>query len=146
LKKIIKFLFLLAPWFLSGILFNNTIFYKTINKPSFAPPGIVFGIVWPILFVLIAISIYRVLGKSNSKYIKILIINYILNQLYSYFFFSLNSTFLGLIDTIFLTISTVLLFIETKKIDKFSSYLLIPYLLWCIFATILSFSIFILNI
>ena len=146
MKKFLSWLIILLPWFISGIIFNDTIFYKTIVKPSFAPPGIVFAIVWPILFILLATSIYRVKDKANSNYFKILIINYIFNQLYSYLFFSLHSIFLALIDTIFVLVSSIILFIETKKIDKTAAYLLIPYILWNIFATILSISIFILNI
>ena len=59
MKKIFKFLLILLPWFIGGLLFrSDTIFYKSLNKPIFAPPSIVFPIVWSILYILIGISIY----------------------------------------------------------------------------------------
>lgn len=146
MKKIIKFIFLLLPWFIGGLLFeSDQVFYKTLNKPSFAPPGYVFAIVWPILYILIAISIYKVKDK-NKNYLKALIINYFSNQVFSFFFFSIKSPFIALIDTIVVLISSLFLYLESKKDNKVSSRLLIPYILWNIYATILIISIYIMNI
>ena len=59
MKKIIKYISILLPWFIGGLLFKtNSIFYKSLNKPFFAPPGYLFAIIWPILYILIALSIY----------------------------------------------------------------------------------------
>ena len=67
MKKIIKFLVILLPWFLSSIIFKvDSNFYETIKKPFFAPPGFIFIIIWPILYILIAISIYNNKNKSYS--------------------------------------------------------------------------------
>ena len=50
MKKILKFLSILLPWFIGGLVFrSDTVFYKGLNKPIFAPPSIVFPIVWTIL-------------------------------------------------------------------------------------------------
>ena len=58
MKKILKFLVILIPWFIGGLIFRtDSLFYKSLNKPVFAPPGIVFPIVWTILYFLIALSI-----------------------------------------------------------------------------------------
>lgn len=146
MKKILKFIIILVPWFISGLLFPaNQIFYKQLNKPVFAPPGIVFAIVWPILYFLIALSILLVKDKTKD-YLKYLIINYFSNQAYNFFFFTIKSPFIALIDTIIVLISSLYLYIESKKDNNISSKLLIPYILWNIYATILIISIYFMNI
>ena len=146
MKKILKFIIILLPWFISGILFkSDQIFYKSLNKPIFAPPGWLFAIVWTILYILIAISIYNIKNK-NKDYLKALIINYFSNQIFSFFFFTIKSPFIAMIDTIIILISSLYLYIGSKKDNNLSSNLLIPYILWNIFATILIISIYIMNI
>ena len=146
IKKILTFLLYLLPWFIGAIIFpTDKVYYANLTKPFFAPPPIVFGIVWPILYLLIAISIYKVINKSNNNYKISLIINYISNQLFSLFFFTLKSPSLALIDTIIILISSIFLYRKTKKINNNTSILLIPYILWNTFASILISSIFIMN-
>ena len=149
--RIIRFLVYLLPWFLSALLFKtDTIFYKSLNKPIFAPPPILFGIIWPILYLLITISIYNIYKNNNRKnikdYNKALLINYISNQIFSFLFFTIKSPFLALIDTLIVLISSLFLYYETKKLDKKASYFLIPYIIWNIFASLLIISIFFLNL
>jgi len=145
-KKIIKFLLYLFPWFLSGLIFRiDTNYYNTIVKPWYSPNGIVFPIVWSILYILITINTYNIYNKSTSNYKIYLLINYLSNQLYTFCFFILKNNFLSLVDTIIVLISALYLYVETKNIDnKYSKYL-VPYIIWDIYALILSLSIFILN-
>ncbi len=146
MKKIFKFLTILLPWFIGGIIFNNNqLFYKSLNKPFFAPPGWLFAIIWPILYILIALSIYKINNKDKN-YLKALIINYFSNQIFSFLFFTLKSPFLALIDTIIVLISSLYLYLESKKDNQTSANLLIPYIIWNTFATILIISIYLLNI
>ena len=146
IKKIFTFVLYLLPWFLSTLIFKmDTNHYSNLIKPPFAPPPIIFGIVWPILYLLITISIYKVFNISNNKYKITLLINYISNQLFSFFFFTLKNNALALVDTIIVLISSIYLYRETKKIDDRASKYLIPYILWNIFATILISSILALN-
>lgn len=151
MKKFFKFLILLIPWFVGGLLFrSDTIFYRSLNKPVFAPPPILFPIVWTILYVLIAISIYKIYKQNNLKdipsYNKTLLINYFANQIFSFLFFTLKSPFLALIDTFIVLISSLFLYYESKELNKTSAKLLIPYILWNIFATILIIFIFFMNL
>lgn len=151
MKKILKFLIILIPWFLGGILFSSdTIFYKTINKPSFAPPSYIFPIVWTILYILIALSIYLIYKDNNFKdtgsYNKTLLINYVSNQIFSFLFFTLKSPFLAVIDTFIVLISSLFLYYESKELNRISAKLLIPYIIWNIFATILIIFIFFMNL
>lgn len=146
MKKIFKFLLFLLPWFLSSLFMKNVNFYKSLTLPFFAPPPILFAIVWPILYLLIAISIYKISKIACSKEYKyFLIANYIFNQSFIFLFFNLKSIILGTLSSILSLITAIFLFLETKKIDKKTSYLLIPYLIWLIFASILSISILFLN-
>ena len=141
MKKIFKFVLLLLPWFISAIIFKvDTTYYKSLNLPFFAPPPIVFAIIWPILYVLITLSIIKQKDKDLNYY-KSLIINYFSNQTYTFFFFTIKSPFIALIDTIIVLISSLFLYINSNK-----SKLLIPYIIWNIFATILSISIYLMNI
>ena len=151
LKRIGKFLFFLLPWFISGLIFkSDNTFYKNLNKPFFAPPGIVFPIVWTSLYILIAISIYKVYDKNNCgnipEYNKSLLINYFSNQLFTFLFFTIKSPFLALIDTIIVLISSLFLYNETKSLDKKASYFLISYIILNTFASILIISVFFLNL
>lgn len=151
MKKIVKFLLILIPWFIGGLIFkSNPYFYNTINKPSFAPNTTIFSIVWPILYLLISISIYRVLERKKLRdipsYTKSLLINYFSNQVFTFLFFTVKSPFIAFIDTLIILISSLFLYEESKKIDKISSYLLVPYILWNLFATILIISIYFLNL
>lgn len=146
MKKILKYIGILLPWFIGGLLFrSDQVFYKSLNKPSFAPPGWLFAIIWPILYILIAFSIYYVKDK-NKDYLKVLIINYFTNQIFSFFFFTIKSPFIAMIDTIIILISSLYLYLESKRDNNLSANLLIPYILWNIFASILIISVYIMNI
>ncbi len=140
MKKILKFLGYFISWILPSILFRiDTSFYDTINKPFFAPPKILFPIIWTIIYILIAITLYNNKNKSVIYY-KSLIINYFSNQIYTFLFFSLKSPFIAFVDTVIVLISSLYLYNEIKS--KF----LIPYIIWNTFATILSLSIYLLNL
>ena len=125
--------------------------YKTLNKPAFNPPNALFGPAWTILFILIGISLFFILesGLKNKKMpgkaILIFTIQMILNVFWSISFFGLKSPLLGFIDILLLDAAVIYMIIEYYKIRKEAAYLLIPYALWILFATILNFSILILN-
>ncbi len=151
MKKILLFIGLLLPWFLSSLLPVDYNYYKTLTLPFFAPPNIFYIIAWTITYIFITISIYQVITKYELKnipknYKNILIINYIFNQSFQLVFFILKNNFLGFISCLGTFITLLLLRKETKSINKKSNKYLIPYLLLSIFATILSLSIYLLNL
>lgn len=150
MKKFLLFVIILLPWFLSTLFMGNNDFYESINLPFFALPGPAYGIVWTILYILIAISIYMIYSKYKFKDIKdynvALIINYVVNQLYTFLFFGLNNLFLSFVDTILILITAINLYDETKKLDDKASKFLIPYILFSIFACILSTTIYFMNL
>ena len=122
--------------------------YKSLNRPPFSPPGILFPIVWTILFVLMGISIYRVMvsNKSGKNEARLLyFIQLILNALWTPIFFGFKNYFLGFLWIIMLIVLVIAMILSFNKIDKISAYLNIPYLLWLVFALYLSFGVFLLN-
>jgi len=146
-KKIICFAFLLIPWFVSSILFPfDAGFYNSLNFPSITPPKFIFIIIWPILFTLITITIYRILKKDNlnNDYLYILIMNFIGVETYNLFFFYMNNLFLSLVSAVVTLVTSIFLTIETRKLDN-SWGLLIPYNIWCLYAFILITSIYLTN-
>lgn len=122
--------------------------YKSLNRPPLSPPGIVFPIVWTILFILMGISIYIIM-MSNSKNKEearlIYFIQLIVNACWTPIFFGLEEFFLALLWIIMLILLVVIMIIMFYKINKTSAYLNIPYLIWLLFACYLTFGVFVLN-
>ena len=151
MKKVFLFLATLLPWFISSIIPLNYKYYDTINKPIFAPPKIFYPIAWTIMYILIAITIYTILRNYKIKDIKptykiTLLINYIFNQSFTLLFFGLNNPFLGFVSCLGTLLSSLFLYEETSLLNSKISKLLYPYTLLLVFATILSLSIYLLNI
>jgi len=124
--------------------------YANLNKPFFAPPNWIFAPVWTILYFLMGISIYLILKDGwKKKKVKTAAIFFFaqlaLNFIWSPIFFGLQSPILGLIVIVAMLFLIIMTIIKFYAISKPASYLLIPYLLWVSFATILNAAIFILN-
>jgi len=120
--------------------------YKKLKKPPLNPPNYVFPIVWTILYLMIGISYFLALKKVNDiKYWILPILHLLLNFSYSPMFFYFNELLLSAILTTFILITGILVFIQFYKLNIYSSFLLIPYLLWISFANYLSYSIYFLN-
>ena len=144
------FIGILFLWLLSGLLFKvNNDYYSLLKLPFFTLNAKIISIVWFIIYILITISIYKVVKKidifKNKDYFYMLLTNYFANQLFMYFFFYLMSPFLGFIITIVISLSTIFLYLETKKISKKFSYYLIPYIIYSTYALILMSTIYFIN-
>lgn len=149
LKKL--FISILIPnlfGLLGNILGNSSMGFNEIIKPPFSPPGIVFPIVWFILYTLMGISSYIIyMSNSENKEIalKTYFIQLILNCLWTFLFFNLNLYLLSFIWILVMIYFVIKMIYQFSKINKPAAYLQIPYLLWLIFASILTLSIYILN-
>ena len=134
--------------FLSSILGKVSTEFNNFEKPSWTPPGIVFPIVWFILYVLMGISSYLIY-ESNTSYkydaLKIYGINLFINGLWSIFFFRLKLFFLSFITVIILIILTIIMIYKYYKINKVAGLLQIPYLIWLCVALVLSYNVYLLN-
>lgn len=149
LKKIIiiTIITFIVGSFFSLFTMNNMETFKELEKPINIP-GIVFPIVWSILYLLMSISLYLILeSKSNEKVKSIIIYSaqLIINSLWSLIFFGFNNYLLSFIWIIFLFIIVVVMIINFYKTSKISAFLNIPYVLWIIFAGYLNLGIYLLN-
>lgn len=121
--------------------------YTSLNKSSLTPPNYIFGIVWPILYVMMTISALLIFKDCKTLCIPLIffIIQLIFNLLWSPTFFNkqlIGLSLLIIINTLIFTYYTIYLFYDVNKI---AAYLLIPYALWITFASYLNFYIYIYN-
>jgi len=132
-----------------GSLFTITglgSWYMNLVKPSFNPPNWIFGPVWTILYILMGISLYLALKNGASRTAKILFASQLmLNLSWTMLFFGLKSPVLGLVCIIFLWLAILFTIKEFHKSSAMSAYLLVPYILWVSFASLLNYAIYILN-
>ena len=124
--------------------------YQYLLKPNFNPPSWLFGPVWTTLYILMGIALYLIWKDGLKKdFVKnsflLFIVNLVLNSLWSIVFFGLQNPALAFLVIILLWLVILVLIIRFYKINKLASYLLIPYILWVSFASILNFSIWQLN-
>lgn len=157
MSKYLKIVYCVAICLAVGYLSSNvtqssiTTWYPLIKKPIFNPPNWVFAPVWTMLFIMMGIAAGMVWNKleSNKELVKkgllFFTIQLLLNALWSYLFFGLNNILLALIEIILLWLIIYETYYIFKQIDKRAGYLLIPYLAWVGFATILTGSIYWLN-
>ncbi|MBQ3475312.1 MAG: tryptophan-rich sensory protein [Bacilli bacterium] len=127
------------------VITNNV--YDKLNKPPLSPPGVIFPIVWTILFILMGISIYRAnYNKDNSFNPNIIYFTQlIVNALWTPIFFGLNAYLFAFIWIILLIILVIYMVYKFYYIDHLSAYLNIPYIIWLLFASYLNLFIYILN-
>ena len=151
-KKYLSFLLILLVTFAASAIggFTTSSFkepwYSEIILPSFNPPSWVFAPVWTTLYLMMSIAIWRVWVNSfDVKTLKLYFIHLFFNATWSVIFFGFHQIGLALINLIIiLSFIIVLMKIYLTK-NKFSFYLMTPYLLWSSYALILNISIFILN-
>ena len=120
--------------------------YSQIILPSFNPPSWVFAPVWTMLYVMMAIAIWKIwINSYDLKILKLYFVHLFFNGTWSIVFFGFHQIGLALINLIIILIFILLLMKNYFNKDKISFYLMIPYLLWSSYALILNSSIFILN-
>jgi len=140
---VICLIFVIAVAFAGSFSTNTGKWYEDI-KPGIALPSWAFSIIWAIIYYMIAISMYYAwLSADNSEKRKKVIIlftnNFILNIAWSFIFFVLKDPGFALIDVIILFLSTATMVYINWKTCRRASYLLIPYLIWLIYAVILTY-------
>jgi len=127
----------------------DSTWYKALLAPAFSPPSWLFGPVWTILYVLIATSAYRFVFMKTTNIKPILLalwaLQMTLNTIWVSIYFGAKDLFSALIVIIILWLCIFILVTLSWRIDKISSFLLMPYLLWISFATILNASYWYLN-
>jgi tryptophan-rich sensory protein len=129
---------------------DSSSWYSQLIKPTWAPPSWLFGPVWSVLYIIIAITFGTVFYKVFNKQLPWLValpffLNLIFNLTFTYFQFGLKSNALAAIDIILVLITLVWAMIAIYPHIRWIALANIPYLLWVSFATILQFTITYLN-
>ena len=143
-KRFLIFPLVFLALVLGGLASSNTstdVWYQSLNKSDLNPPGFVFGIVWPILYILMSISAYRTFTETG----RIFFIQLVFNTAWSWMFFAFHMPFLALLNIWILIYWNTSLAFKMIKIDKLSAILYSPYVIWLIFASYLNLFIVINN-
>lgn len=159
-KEIKKYIYcVLIPLlvgYLSSILaqaingIDTMTYYQNLIKPGFAPPAIVFPIVWIVIYILMGTSSYIILSqnKKETKSKDAMFYYWMqlgLNFLWSIFFFGFQLRLTALVDLILLFVFVIIMIYKFYKIDKIAAYLNIPYIVWLFYAMILNYFIWFIN-
>ena len=142
MKKLIKNI--LIPVIMGsviGLIISPFMNYQDLNKPPLSPPGIIFPIVWTILYIIMGYSSYKQNEQNKTIYYTQLIVN----GLWSIIFFVFKWYLLATIWIILLIILVIIMIKNFYKENKLSGLINIPYLLWLLFALYLSFGVYLLN-
>jgi tryptophan-rich sensory protein len=143
----------LAVGYLSGMVTRASIttWYPTLVKPSFNPPNWIFAPVWTSLYVMMGVAAGLIWNQITTKKaavtkaLQIFAIQLVLNALWSYLFFGLHNLMLATIEVVLLWLMIFETYSQFAKINKTASYLMLPYLAWVSFASVLTASIWWLN-
>ncbi|MBU1126853.1 tryptophan-rich sensory protein [Patescibacteria group bacterium] len=124
--------------------------YQQLIRPSWAPPSWLFGPVWTFLYILIAVSFFKVFQLTFRKKVAFIIaLPFILNLIFNFAFtplqFGLRNNFLAAIDILLVLGTLIWAMITIYPHQKWITYIQIPYLLWVSFATVLQLTITYLN-
>jgi tryptophan-rich sensory protein len=128
---------------------NASSFYAQLVQPGWAPPAWVFGPVWTALYLMIGIAawlVWRVAGFRAARLGLVLFLSQLgLNALWSWLFFGWHRGALAFADILVLWILIGATLVAFWRVRAIAGWLLVPYLLWVSFATVLNFSIWQLN-
>ena len=152
-NKFLTFIsFLLVTFGASAIGSLATINYKEpwyslLNKPTFNPPDWIFGPVWTTLYLMMTLAIWLFWHSNNrnKNTVYVYLIHLVFNTTWSVVFFVFHNMILALFILILLIGLIINLILRFKRVNVVSSYLMIPYLLWCSFALILNTNLIMLN-
>ena len=149
LSFILFFVITFSASFIGGLVSINLKepWYSQLVKSNYNPPDWIFAPVWTTLYLMMTVAIWFYWHSKNREMntIYIYFIHIVFNTTWSIVFFGLHQILLALIVLLILIILIIILILKFKRVNKVSSYLMIPYLLWSCYALFLNFSLFILN-
>lgn len=153
-KTLVFILAIALPLLVGGIAGTVTVseigsWYAGLNKPFFNPPSWLFGPVWTTLYLLMGYASYRIAMLPASVLRKKALIGYgiqlLWNFLWSLLFFGAHSPAWALIDIVALDITLWLCMRQFYRLDRTAGWLLVPYIMWVSFASVLNAAILYLN-
>jgi tryptophan-rich sensory protein len=151
-KFIIAILLCEAVGISSGLLASasKNSWFDTLQKPAWNPPAYLFGPVWTTLYFLMGISLALIWTNKapeidKRKAYTLFALQLFLNFWWSILFFNFHSPALALVDIILMVITIILTIVSFSFFSRTASWLLVPYIAWVSFATLLNFTIWNLN-
>lgn len=155
-KMFVAIVIPLAVGFISSFITKDAMMsFNTMKKPPLAPPGVLFPTAWTILYILMGISSYIIYVNDakndltslsiKNKCLSLYAIQLVFNFFWSVIFFKFKLYVFAFAWLAILWILVFKLIIDSKKISKVASYLLIPYLVWMTFVGYLNIGIAVLN-
>ena len=152
LKLIIAIIIPVAIGAASGFFTSSEIpdWYQTINKPTWNPPSWLFGPVWTTLYVMMGIALFLIWKSDASQSVKktaiiLFAVQLVLNFFWSFIFFNQHQIGWAVVEIITMWIFILLTIFAFAPISKIAAWLLVPYISWVSFATILNYTIWQLN-
>lgn len=123
--------------------------YALLAKSSFNPPNWLFGPAWGILFALMGIALYVVWQQKKSakrtQALWLFWVQFVFNIAWSFIFFGQHAVLAGLYEIIVMWVAIVLTIVAFARVSKSAAWVMLPYLAWVTFATILNYSVWVLN-
>ena len=146
-------LFFAVTWLAAviGILCsqNAPIMYGKIVQPSWAPPAFLFGPVWTTLYCFMAIAAWLVWRQQDRLRVNVCLgvyfVHLIFQAAWSGLFFGLGRADAAMLDILLLWLMIVWLMLAFWRVDRLAGLLMLPYLLWVSFATVLNGALWMLN-
>lgn len=143
------FVLVCAAAALPGIVFRPGGWYRDLAKPSWCPPDWLFGPVWAVLYLTVAVAgwlAYRQAGFDGAAVaLSVYAVQLVLNGLWSVIFFGVRRPDLAFVEIVCLWASIIATIALFHPVKETAAYLLIPYAAWVTFAVFLNFSIWRLN-
>jgi len=151
-KFIIAIILCESVGIISGLLAsaNNNPWFDALNKPTWNPPAYLFGPVWTTLYLLMGISLgiiwnNKATEPNKRKAYFLFALQLFLNFWWSIIFFHFHSPAFALLDIILMVVIIIITIFTFSNFSKLAAWLLVPYISWVSFATILNFTIWNLN-
>lgn len=119
--------------------------YAALELPAWAPPGSLFGPVWTVLYILIAIAGWILWNAGSTRALVLWFAQLVLNALWTPLFFAAEQYELALVEIVVLALVVAALIATAWKIARPAAWMLLPYLAWVCFATALNTAIVVLN-
>jgi benzodiazapine receptor len=124
--------------------------YTTLQKPSFNPPSWLFGPVWTVLYLLMGIAAYLVWTRGWSASgvktaLAVFVVQLILNSIWSILFFGMRLPRWAFVEILFLWAAIAVTIFMFSKLSQAAALLLVPYILWVSFASVLNYFLWRLN-
>lgn len=124
-------------------------FYDAIKLPAITPPNYVFPIAWLILYTLLTFAYAKILDNRQNRHLIfhsiLFLLNMLLQIIWTYAFFAKGMFLWGLVIIVLLDIETLVLMLLSHKQNRSTTLLLIPYILWLLYATAINFGVYTLN-